>query len=333
MRVLITGANGFIGRSLLRFLADAGHTVKAAVRRPIKLSHVGKCSLVGDIGPETDWADALTDVDVIVHLAARVHVMHGNGPDALSVFRRVNVEGTRNLAYAAAQAGVRRFIFVSSVKVNGEMTRERPFDEEMKPAPEDAYGVSKWEAEQALHAVSRQTGLDVVILRIPLVYGPGVGANFLRLMQLVSQGLPLPLASIQNLRSLLYVENLSDAINTCLEHPNAPGRTFLVSDGEDVSTPTLIRLLTRLMKAHDRLWAIPVVLLRLLGTVTRKSAEIARLTDSLRVDSSAIRKQLDWLPPYTLGQGLADTVSWFLDKTREAHLSTTSTIRPCKTQD
>lgn len=221
--ILVTGANGFLGSALSQTLAARGYEHKKVVRRA-RLDAIS----VGNIDDQTAWGDALSDVSMVVHLAARVHVMHDTVTDPLAEFRKVNVLGTEQLARAAARAGVRRFIYVSSIKVNGESTNAHSdaFAEKNAPNPQDPYGVSKWEAEQALHRVAHKTGLEVVIVRPPLVYGPGVGANFLRLLRFVHKGVPLPFGAINNQRSLVYVGNLVDAIITCLEHPAATGQTW-----------------------------------------------------------------------------------------------------------
>lgn len=266
----------------------------------------------GDIGADTLWKEAFVGVNTLVHLAARVHVMKETDPDPLSQFRQVNVLGTERLAREAARAGIRRFIYVSSLKVNGESTGVHGcgFRETDTQNPKDFYALSKWEAEQVLHQVSQETGMEVVILRPPLVYGPGVGANFLRLLRLVQKGLPLPFGAIDNQRSLVYVGNLVDVIVTCLERPAAAGQTYLVSDGEDVSTPELIRKMADALNRPARLLSIPPAVLRFLATLTGKSGVMNRLSDSLVIDSSKIRKELDWTPPYSMAEGLKATARW-----------------------
>ena len=303
--VLVTGATGFVGRALCAHLAATGHAVTPAVRRESGLAHE---VVVGDIGSSTDWTMALAGCDAVVHLAARVHVMRDEAIDPLTEFRAVNTQGTLNLARQAAQAGVKRFVFISSIKVNGE-GRDAPYRETDAPAPEDAYAISKWEAEQGLRQIERETGLEVVILRPPLVYGPGVKANFLRLVQIIQRGWPLPLGAIHNRRSLLYLGNFVDAIQVCIEHPDAAGQTFLLDDGEPVSTPELIRALARAMGRPARLLAVPVGVLELAGALLGKRAAVARLTGSLYVDSSLIRSRLGWTPPFTMAAGLAATVA------------------------
>lgn len=308
--VLVTGANGFVGRAVRTVLRQAGHATLPAVRRP---SGLAEERVVGDIDPATDWRAALSGVESVVHLAARVHVMNDSAMDPLTAFRSINTAGTLNLARQCAAAGVRRFVFVSSVKVNGE-ERAAPYTEADAPAPEDAYALSKWEAEQGLRQIAAETGLEVVILRPPLVYGPGVGANFLALLRAVARGMPLPLGAIDNRRSLIYVGNLAAAILCCLEHPAAAGKTFLVSDGEDVSTSGLVRRMAAALGRPARLLPVPPALLRFAARLAKKSALAIRLLDSLTVDSSAIRRELGWSPPFTLDEGLRETAAWYLSQ-------------------
>ena len=267
--------------------------------------------LVGDIGPQTDWTDPLAGCSDVVHLAAHVHVMAGSARDMASDFHRVNVEGSENLARQAARAGVRRFVFLSSVKVNGEDSLQRPFVESDPVMPTDAYAASKAEAEKRLRIVASETGMHVVILRPPLVYGPGVKANFLSLLRAVDSGVPLPLSSISNLRSLVYVGNVVDALGTCLVHPAAVNRTFFVSDDQDVSTPQLLEEIATALGKRARLFPLPPVLLRSIGALTGRSEQVARLTGSLQVDVSSIKTTLDWRPSFSLQQGLAKTASWY----------------------
>jgi UDP-glucose 4-epimerase len=264
--------------------------------------------MVGEIDASTDWRVALAGCDAVVHLAARVHTMRESAQDPLAVYRETNTEATLNLARQAAQAGVQRFVFISTVKVNGE-GRDVPYCETDVPAPEDAYAVSKWEAEQGLHRIAQETGLEVVILRPPLVYGPGVKANFLRLMHIVQRGWPLPLGAIRNRRSLLYLGNFVDAIRLCVEHPAAAGQTFLLDDGQAVSTPELVNALARAMGRPVRLLAVPVGVLEFAGSLLGNRAAVARLAGSLYLDSSAIRSRLGWTPPFSMEAGLAATVA------------------------
>ncbi|MDP2830248.1 MAG: SDR family oxidoreductase [Sulfuricellaceae bacterium] len=300
--VLVTGANGFIGCALCPALAATGF----AVRRAVRAGSLPESVAVGDIGPDTDWRMALAGCDAVVHLAARVHVPRAEAAGTEAAFRTVNTAGTLNLARQAAAAGVSRFVFVSSIKVNGE-GRAAPYHEADAAAPQDAYARSKWAAEQGLWAIAGETGLAVVVLRPPLVYGPGVGANFQRLLGWVAHGWPLPFAQVDNRRSLLYLGNLVDAIRVCLAHPAAAGKTYLVADGEEVSTPELLRRLARALRRPVRLHPLPVSWLRLAAAVSGRGAELDRLLGSLTVDTRGIRHDLGWHPPYTLDQGLAET--------------------------
>jgi len=251
---------------------------------------------------------ALAGCHAVVHLAARVHMMRDGVLDPLVLYREINTEATLNLARQAADARVKRFVFISSIKVNGE-GGDAAYREIDAPAPADAYAISKWEAEQGLWRIARETGLEVVILRPPLVYGPGVKANFLRLMQWAQKGWPLPLGAIRNRRSLLYLGNLVDAIRLCVEHPDAAGQTFLLDDGEAVSTPDLIRAVAHAMGRSVCLPAVPVRVIEFAGTLLGKRAAVARLTGSLWLDSSLIRSRLNWTPPYSMEAGLAATVA------------------------
>lgn len=314
LSLLVTGANGFVGRMLCSHLADSGYAVRGSQRNYHQLD-IGQdieWAKISSIGPVTIWADALQEISIVVHLAARVHIVRDRISDPLAEFRQVNVQGTLNLARQAADAGVKRFVFVSSVKVNGESTAEdETFSDSSQAAPQDAYGISKWEAEQGLQHIARETGMEVVIIRPPLVYGPGVKANFLRLLDLVWRGVPLPLGSVRNLRSLIYLGNLVDAIVTCVTHPKAAGQTFLVSDGEDVSTPELIRRMAHALGRPTRLLPVPPGLLRLGGEIVGKGDEVGRLLDSLVIDSSKIRRELGWKPPFTMEEGLRETAAWY----------------------
>jgi UDP-glucose 4-epimerase len=302
---MVSGANGFVGRALCSHLDSYRHSVVPAVRRTAGLA--GEV-VIGDIDCMTDWTAALDGCDAVVHLAARVHVMHDTTQDPLALYRATNTEATLNLARQSAQAGVKRFIFISTIKVNGE-GRDAPYRETDTPAPEDAYAISKWEAEQGLVRIAQETGLEVVILRPPLVYGPGVKANFVRLMQGIQKGWPLPLGAIRNKRSLLYLGNFVDAIRVCVEHPAAAGQTFLLDDGQPVSTPELIHAVARAMDRPARLISVPVGMLQLVGALLGKRTAVSRLTGSLWVDSSLIRTRLDWMPPYSMEAGLAATVA------------------------
>ena len=314
-RVLVTGANGFVGLNTCRVLREGGFVVRAAVRRadrlPARLSE-DEIAVTGDIGPGTDWEPVLEGVSAVVHLAGRVHVLRETVLDPQGEFYTANVDGTELLARAATSAGVQRFVYVSSIGVNGKSTNGVPFTEGHAPSPHNSYAISKWEAEKALHRVAEETGLEVTILRPPLIYGRGVKANFLRLMRLVDRDLPMPLKSIDNRRSLIYVGNLADAIAACIDQPKAAGETFLVSDGEDVSTPELIRRIARSLGRSARLLPLPPSLVRVSAHLLKQSASVEPLLDSLEVDSGKIVNTLGWRPPYTMVKGLEETAKWFV---------------------
>lgn len=305
LSLLITGANGFVGQSLCAQAVQRGFAVRAALRKSGEVLRNVEAVAVGELNNATDWASVLSEVDIVIHLAARVHVMHEAAEDPLEEFRKVNVAGTEHLARSAAACGVKRLVFVSSIKVCGEETTSGGrYTELSKPSPQDPYGVSKWEAEQVLQRVAFETGLEVVIVRPPLVYGAGVKGNFAQMLKILSRGIPLPLASVSNLRSLVYIGNFVDALLKCSLHPAAAGQTYLVSDGVDVSTPDLLKQLGAAMGHPARLLYCPTSLLRLSGKLLGKSDQIDRLLGSLQVDSSKIRRELDWQPPYTLQEGL-----------------------------
>jgi len=313
LKVLVTGANGFVGSALCSLLVQRGYAVRRCTRRTSESSAAPQAATtvsVGEVGPKTDWTTAVEGIDVVVHLAARVHVLTDTATDALAEYRRVNVEGTRSLAAASLRGGVKRMVFLSSAKVHGERS-VRPFSERDAPHPEDAYAVSKLEAEEGLKATLAQGQTRWAILRPPLVYGPEVRANFLRLLRTVARGVPLPLTRIDNRRSLVYIGNLVDAIEASIQREAADGNTWLVSDGEDLSTPELVRRLARALNKPTRLASVPVRLLRFAGMLSGRSAAVDRLVDSLQVDSTAIRLGLRWTPPYTVDQGLLETARWF----------------------
>jgi len=315
MKVLVTGASGFIGRALCEHLLQQGWSVRAATRLvPPATAMLPGTEMVriAVVDGGTDWSDALNGVDAVVHLAARVHVMRESNPDPLGAFRTVNTEGTSRLAAMAAESGVRRIVYVSSIKVNGEHTTSSPFTESDVPSPDDAYGISKWGAEQALWETARRSSLEVVVLRPPMVYGPSAPGNFSRLLRFIRLGIPLPFGSVHNQRSFMYVENLCDAIRACLQHPGAAGRTFLLSDGEDISTPELIRLLSQYLGRRSTLFPFPPALLKAGANLLGFRGEAERLLGSLRVDSSAIRQALHWNPPYPLREGLRATAEAYL---------------------
>lgn len=309
--ILVTGANGFVGTQLCKDLRASGHSVRAVVRELKSDMSATDYFAIGEMDASTDWSAALKGVKVVVHLAARVHVMHEDSDNALAAYRRTNTDASLRLAQEAANAGVKRFIYLSSIKVNGEGRNDKPFSEIDLANPQDPYAVSKYEAEQGLREIGDATQLEVVIIRPPLVYGAEVRGNFLRLLKLVKMGLPLPFAGIDNQRSMVYLKNLSDAIKVCITHHNAAGKTFLVSDGLTISVADLIGQMALAMNCSVRLFKVPSVLLRTLGKLTGKSDEVSRLIDSLQVDTSWIKKELQWSPPYSAAQGLAETVAWF----------------------
>ncbi|MEC5212816.1 nucleoside-diphosphate-sugar epimerase [Polaromonas sp. CG_9.5] len=305
LHVLVTGANGFLGRAVCAQALACGMTLRGAVRSPCVLPAGVERQVQEGLGEQSDWQSALAGIAVVVHAAARVHVMADTATDPLEEFRHVNVQGTLNLARQAAVAGVRRFVFISSIKVNGESTQlGHPFTADATPAPLDPYGISKREAEQGLRELSVQTGMEVVIIRPPLVYGPGVKANFAAMMRWLQRGVPLPLGGIHNQRSLVAVGNLVDLIVTCITHPTAANQTFLVSDGEDVSTTELLRRMGQAMNRPARLIPVPASWLKLAAKMVGKQDVAQRLCGSLQVDIEKTRQLLGWRPPLTLDQGL-----------------------------
>jgi UDP-N-acetyl-alpha-D-quinovosamine dehydrogenase len=312
LKVLVTGANGFIGKALCERLLAEKWNVQGTVRSSDSLASLldGVSRLtISSIDDKTDWSNALLGVDSIIHLAACVHTKN-NATAIPQSFRLVNTIGTERLAIEAAIAGVRRFIYMSSVKVNGEGS-PKPYNEEDIQQPQDAYSMSKSEAEKILNKIAEKSDMEIVILRSPLVYGPRVKANFLSLLKVVDQGIPLPLASIKNRRSFIYLENLIDAIVTCITDPKAAGNTYFVSDGEDVSTPELIRRISSALGKPARLFPFPPFVLKMAGIVMRKSEAIDRILRSLTVDCSKIRRELSWQAPFSMDQGLIKTAKWY----------------------
>jgi UDP-4-keto-D-QuiNAc 4-reductase len=311
--VLVTGATGFVGDVLLRSLVRAGVPVRAALRAPSPAMAAAHPSVapvvVGDLAADCRWDEALLGVDCVIHLAARVHVMNDAAADPLAAFRAANVEGTVRLAQAAARAGVRRLVFASSIKVNGESTLPgRPFGADSPPQPVDPYGISKLEAEQRLQRIAAATGLELVTLRPVLMYGPGVKGNLERLLRWVRRGVPLPFASVDNRRSLLSVDNFVDALQLAASHPRAAGGTFLVADGDDLSTPDLVRRMARAVGRRPRLVPVPPGLLQAAAAALGRGAEVSRLIGSLQVDASLLRDRLGWRPPVSVDEGLARMV-------------------------
>ena len=311
-RILVTGANGFVGRQLCRSLSQKGFLVKGAVRQTaIAPSEEMEYIPVGDIGPDTDWTEALQGVDLVVHLAGRAHIRRDRTANPMAEYERINTLGTMRLAQMAAAAGVKRFVFVSSVKVNGEATHDQPFAETDRPAPLDFYGVSKWQAEEGLLQMHRQGKLSVVIIRPPLVYGPGVRANFLQLIRWVDFGLPLPLGSIKNKRSLVGLRNLTAFITVCLHHPAAAGEIFLVSDQEDLSIGDLVQRIGGFIGRSTYLLPIPYQFLSILARVMGKKDAFAKLCHSLQVNVEKSRNMLHWNPPFSLNEELEQTIKWY----------------------
>jgi nucleoside-diphosphate-sugar epimerase len=310
MRIAVSGANGFVGRALCPVLRDAGHSVTALVRRPSVVAQ-GATELVI---PDDDFASiargnpAIGPIDAFVHLAARVHVMHDGAADPLAEHRAVNVQGTLDAASAALQAGARRFVFVSSIKALGEGEPGRPWREDDPASPTDPYGMSKLEAERELAAFGRANGMQIVAVRPPLVYGPGVRANFRGLIRVVDRGIPLPLGAVEARRSMVYVGNLADAIRLLATRADRTEGVFHVSDGEDLCVPDMVRAIASALSRPARLVPVPVALLRGLGRLSGRSAQIDRLTSPLRVDISKLREDLGWTPPWSVAQGLAHTV-------------------------
>ncbi len=314
MRILVTGSNGFVATALINTLIEKmGYDVIGAVRRPVVSGVLGKLAVVGEINSLTDWKPYLSDVEVVIHTAARAHIINETEANPLEAFRRTNVSGTLNLAYQAATAGVRRFIFLSSIGVNGKSTRfGQKITTDDLPVPHDPYSLSKYEAEQGLRQLAVETGLEVVIIRPPLVYGAHAPGNFGRLLQVLSKRLPLPLGAIHNKRSLVALDNLVDLIITCLDHLAAANQTFLVSDGEDLSTTELLRRMGLALGRPARLIPVPSALLEAGAALLGRHDMAQRLCGSLQVDISKTRMLLGWNPPISVDEGLRRTARKFL---------------------
>lgn len=313
MKLILTGANGFIGRNLaerIDGLADVELT--CSVRRA-GTTNCGSEVVVDGLNSETDWSAALIRKDVLIHAAARAHIVKDSAREPLLEYRKVNVDGTLNLARQAAREGVQRFIFISSIGVNGN-TNQYPFTELDPPSPAELYAQSKWEAEEGLLKIHRETGMEIVIIRPPLVYGPGAPGNFGTLVRWVEKGVPLPLGAIHNRRSLVAVDNLVDLVVTCIDHPNAANQVFLAGDGEDLSTTELLKGVAQAMGRPSRLIPVPGRLLMFGATLLGKKAVAQRLLDSLQVDISKARQFLDWKPPVTVAEGLAKAVGSYKDE-------------------
>jgi UDP-glucose 4-epimerase len=311
--LLITGANGFIGKALCKEAINRTYSVSTLTRKGFKLEGQKQNLVLDDYTDSSIIQTAFNGVDVVIHLAARVHVMNETDSDALGAYRAINVRNTVALAQAAVAAGVKRFVYLSSVKVNGEETSEgNSFSADGLPNPQDPYGISKLEAENALLALSQKTGMEVVIIRPPLVYGPGVVANFAAMMKAVARGMPLPLGAIRNRRSMVFIGNLIDLILLCTTHSAASGQVFLVSDDHDISLPELLKNLALALKVPVRLISISVSWIWLIATLFGRRNMAQRLCSSLQLDISKTKERLSWEPPYSLEQGLAKTAQWFM---------------------
>ena len=315
MKILVTGANGFVGTSLSHSLLQQGYELIKAVGAANQQYSASSYVEIGFIDAETDWQAALQGAEVVVHLAARVHVMQDKSINPLAEFRKVNVDGTLNLARQAAAAGIKRFIFISSVKVNGEISvLSKPFTTEDIANPQDAYGLSKYEAEQGLILIANKTGMELVIIRPPLVYGLGVKANFATMFQAVKLGIPLPFGAIRNRRSFVYVENLVSLILRCIIHPAANNQIFFVSDGHDLSTTELLQASAIAMGVKARLLPIPQKLLEVCATLAHKKDWAQRLCGNLQVDILKTCELLDWQPPFTVAEGLKITATGIMNE-------------------
>ncbi|KVV24872.1 NAD-dependent dehydratase [Burkholderia cepacia] len=314
MRIVISGANGFVGRAVCALSVGRGHEVIALVRRPGTSYPGARECVIGDdnfAGIAADADERIGPCDAFIHLAARVHVMDDQAADPLAAFRAVNVDGALNAARAASRAGARRFVFVSSIKALGETEPGRPWRENDPPAPADPYGVSKLEAEVALQALGRSHGIAMTIVRPPLVYGPGVGANFLALMRALDKGVPLPLGAIPARRSVVYVDNLADALLRCAIDSRAADDCFHVADDDPPTVPGLLRMTGAALGKRARLFPVPVAALRLAGMVTARRGAIERLTSDLRLDTGRIGDMLGWRPQHTTEEGLEATAMWY----------------------
>jgi len=305
-KILITGISGFIGQSLIKTLTKLGRPVRGTVRsiNSILINTEIENISTGDISLETNWKDTLVDIDCIIHCAGRTHIMKEKQKDTLKIYRSVNVDATKQLAEQAVESKVKRFIFLSTIKVNGEDTNNYKFTNKDITNPKDSYAISKLEAEKVLWDISSRTGLGVTVVRLPLVYGFGAKGNLAKLLKLVQYRIPLPLKMIKNQRSMIGIDNLVDFLIRCTDHPEAIGKTFLVSDGEDLSTPDLIKLIANSMGYKARLFSVPFFLLNFLGLILGKKKEIDRLIGSLQIDISYTQKVLNWKPSISIKEGI-----------------------------
>lgn len=309
MKVLVTGASGFVGQKICQRLITDGFEVVAAIRSNSQKTifpPTVETKKIDTINSCTDWSNALYDVDVVMHLAARVHVMKETASDPLKEYLITNADGTQNLALQAQKSGVKKFIFLSTIGVNGDSSGNKSFTEFDNPAPHNAYSVSKKVAEEKLIIIAKSRAMEIVIIRAPLVYGKGNRGNFLNLVRAVKKGIPLPLNNLKNRKNFIYVGNLVDALVTCINHPKARG-IYLVSDNEEISTPELIRKVSSKIEHPVRLFSFPTSLIKFAAFITGNSLNFERLANSLTVDSSKIRYELDWTPPYTMEKGLEET--------------------------
>jgi nucleoside-diphosphate-sugar epimerase len=313
VKTLVTGASGFVGAAVCRQLISESKNFLPVHRNDHQLG-----SAMGSICGSTDWSNALKEISHVIHTAARVHVMKEKDTDSLSKFRKVNVEGTLNLARQCAESGVKRFIFISSIKVNGEQTSNgMAFTEKDEPEPCDPYAVSKYEAEEGLRNMALKTGMEVVVIRPPLIYGPRVKANFLSLMKLVKAGFPLPLGGVDNKRSMVSLNNIVDIIVTCLTHSKAGNQTFLVSDGEDLSVTQLLKRLASAMDVPSRLITVPSPCLQFGLRIIGKQSIADRLLGSLQIDNTKIKTLLNWSPILNVDEGLSKTVKFFIGNSQK----------------
>ena len=320
-KILITGATGFIGASLINTLRTQGHIMSGTTRKTGVVSGPNGIPLhkIPEISVNTDWSNIISGAEVIIHLAARVHIMRDQSQNPMEAFRCVNTLGTKSLALQAANAGIKRFIFLSTVKVAGETSPLGGFKESGPISPNDPYSISKYEAEQELLKIAQRSSMEVVIIRPPLVYGPNVKGNFLSLLKLAKRNYPLPLNSINNKRSLIFVDNLTDAITKAVDHPKAANKIFFLSDEENLSTTELINKISRAFGTKARIFNIPQKYLILLGKITGNTDIIKRLTQTLTVDSTRIKSDLNWSPPFQSDVGIEKTVNWYNRSSLEKH--------------